>query len=538
MQCGDVDRHRIEAVDPAVGAGVGNIVRLVVRAAAVGTDCGVSERDLLAAQRLLDVWREHRVGRLAPYFAHRAAECVADVGACRVLDVGVQKSVALVVADMGYERGQVVRHELQAALAVERRTLGQVALGHVLKGAEQAHDLSALEHPFALRSHHQAPPFGGDKRQLQIPRAAVGQRGVDRAPDQRSGFGRIELDRCGRVEFGGRVELVDAVDLFGPEHPRGREVELPAADPGERTRALQKVARTLDGPMTLQALFCSCRRGPRRLDRLLLQCLRAQTQLEQRDDLARKRLERAQLVGGEHTRYGIENTDRAERVAVGGDDRRAGIEADARLAGDQRVVVKARIERRVFDDEHRALGHDRMGAERQVAVGFGRVQTDTSFEPLSIRIEKRDQTDRRAADLRREQHDVVIEQLGQGVEHTQLAQRGHARRLIARQRGGDGRHVSRAGFGRGSSGAHDWSSGHFLYCRIGAGRHAAEVTPKNPPSLNHRHAEVHPAADTPRTSHHAANSAASTSNPPKEDKPCKASSSRHSPSPWSCRSRP
>jgi len=47
----------------------------------------------------------------------------------------------------------------------------------------------------------------------------------------------------------------------------------------------------------------------------------------------------------------IEHADCAQRVAVAGDDRRAGVKADMRFAQDQRILTEPVIEQRVLDNE-------------------------------------------------------------------------------------------------------------------------------------------------------------------------------------------
>ena len=60
--------------------------------------------------------------------------------------------------------------------------------------------------------------------------------------DGGAGFGRIE--REGLLEIGpvGGIELVDAIDLFGPDRRHGREVELPAADARHRRDGVEQIA--------------------------------------------------------------------------------------------------------------------------------------------------------------------------------------------------------------------------------------------------------------------------------------------------------
>ncbi len=79
------------------------------------------------------------------------------------------------------------------------------------------------------------------------------------------------------------------------------------------------------------------------------------------------------LGGGEAARLGGDHADGAEGVAVGRAQRRTGVEANAPVGGDERVVGEAHVERGVLDDEHVAVRHH-VRAEREVArQHFGHV---------------------------------------------------------------------------------------------------------------------------------------------------------------------
>ena len=95
----------------------------------------------------------------------------------------------------------------------------------------------------------------------------------------------------------------------------------------------------------------------------LLEAEDVPAQLELRLDLAPQRVERLDLVRRQRAGDAIDHTQRAERVAIGRDQRRAGVEADVRIAGDERIVAQPRIGAGVRDDEEVVL-LDRMGAER------------------------------------------------------------------------------------------------------------------------------------------------------------------------------
>ena len=174
----------------------------------------------------------------------------------------------------------------------------------------------------------------------------------------------------------------------------------------------------------------------RGLRRQALQRAASQPQFEQRGHLAGQRLQGQKLGRVEAARHGVDDAHRAHRRTPRQHDRCPGVEADVRRPGDERVGMEARVERGIFDHHHRLARSDGVGAEGQVARGFGWCQADLRLEPLTLRIEQRHHADRRAADLRRQRHDVVIDGLGQGVHHLQGVQRLQARRFIgARARG-------------------------------------------------------------------------------------------------------
>ena len=139
------------------------------------------------------------------------------------------------------------QRQAQALLAQAQRLLGLLAFGDVLEGTEQAHRLAVFEHRLALGPHHAFVAIGGDQREFEVVRRAVQDRVVDRRLNDRPCLRRIEVDAAEQLELGLGPELVNAIDLFGPLDLVRREIELPAADPGERAHALAQVGRALFG---------------------------------------------------------------------------------------------------------------------------------------------------------------------------------------------------------------------------------------------------------------------------------------------------
>ena len=80
--------------------------------------------------------------------------------------------------------------------------------------------------------------------------------------------------------------------------------------------------------------------------------------------------EHGALVLVELARRAVDHAHGADALAAGHHDGRAGIEADVGIAGDQRVVGKARVARGVGHLEQRVVA-DRVVAERDVARRLG-----------------------------------------------------------------------------------------------------------------------------------------------------------------------
>jgi hypothetical protein len=110
-------------------------------------------------------------------------------------------------------------------------------------------------------------------------------------------------------------------------------------------------------------------------------------------------------------------------MAVGCDQRRAGVEAEVRIAHHQRVVAKPPVVERIGDD-HQGAVLDRPGAERDTPRRFLHRHADPRLEPLAVLVHQRDEGHGRAADLRREQGEIVEGPLGLGIQDAVAGQRG------------------------------------------------------------------------------------------------------------------
>ena len=116
--------------------------------------------------------------------------------------------------------------------------------------------------------------------------------------------------------------------------------------------------------------------------------------------------QRPLLRGSQFMRHTVHHAQGAERVAFGGDQRRAGVKTDVRVAGDQRIIGEALVARGVGHDEQIRLVN-RVAAEGNVARCFSGVEPDPRLEPLALLVHQRNQRDRRTADVRGERGEIV-----------------------------------------------------------------------------------------------------------------------------------
>ncbi len=105
----------------------------------------------------------------------------------------------------------------------------------------------------------------------------------------------------------------------------------------------------------------------------------------------------------------------AEGVAIGRDERGAGVEADFGVGNHKRVVGETFVLGGVRDDEQ-FLARDGMAAEGDVAGGFVDGDADLGFEPLAFFINEGDERDGGFTDAGGEFGEVVKNLFGNGVE--------------------------------------------------------------------------------------------------------------------------
>ena len=102
--------------------------------------------------------------------------------------------------------------------------------------------------------------------------------------------------------------------------------------------------------------------------------------------------------------------------------RRAGVESNVWFAGDQRAVGKARIRRRIFN-EQKTFGQNRVRAERIFPRSFGSLDTDFRFEPLPFSIDERQSGERHPADVGSDLHHIIELTFGCAIEDLVIPQR-------------------------------------------------------------------------------------------------------------------
>ena len=118
----------------------------------------------------------------------------------------------------------------------------------------------------------------------------------------------------------------------------------------------------------------------------------AAVQFELRHDLAAQRNQRLLLRRIQLARNTVHDTQRAERLPIAGEQGRAGVEADVRAAGDQRIAGETFILRRIGNDEQVGL-KDGVPAKGDVAGKSAGGQADLRFEPLAPLIHQCNERD-------------------------------------------------------------------------------------------------------------------------------------------------
>ena len=144
----------------------------------------------------------------------------------------------------------------------------------------------------------------------------------------------------------------------------------------------------------------------------------------------RGQLDQLGLLGGVQGAWrGVDQAQRADGVAFGGQQRRAGIEADGGRSGDHRIVGEARIQQRVLDYHHAGL-LDGVGAEGLVARHAARrAEARRRLEPLAVAVDQRDIRSGHAEHVGGQPRDGIEVLAGVGVQDPELLGRHDAFRL-------------------------------------------------------------------------------------------------------------
>jgi len=129
----------------------------------------------------------------------------------------------------------------------------------------------------------------------------------------------------------------------------------------------------------------------------------------------------------------VDNAQRAQRVPLQ-DERRARVEADAQVTGDEFIVRKACVLGCVGHHQELRLIQDGVRAKREAARRLRGIQTDARFEPLAGFIDQRDERDGSAANPRGEEGEVVEGRVGRCVENTGFREEREALGFIRRDR--------------------------------------------------------------------------------------------------------
>ena len=159
-----------------------------------------------------------------------------------------------------------------------------------------------------------------------------------------------------------------------------------------------------------------------------LSCACAQRQ--QRCCLARQHCQSIAMCPADLPGASVDHADRTERDAGRSHDRRAGVEAQVRIARHERIRREARVERGVFNHQQRVGHFDGVGAKRMRPRHVGNRQADRGLVPLSMPVDERHQGNGRVADMGGKRGNIVVGGLGLGVEHAQIIQRLETRFIV------------------------------------------------------------------------------------------------------------
>ena len=285
---------------------------------------------------------------------------------------------------------------------------GDRGLGRPL-GADVAHRADEAQRPPALGDEGAAGGDPGD-------RPAIGRAGAVGAVEQ-AGAGGVErrLHRGVHVRAVLRVEAdqegaLVAHGLVRTDPEQGTGACVPAEGARHEIVIEDADAARLDGEPQAQLTLGQGRglRPPAQA---------APAQFELRHHHAGQGREPPGLGGVQALRpgLGVDHAQGADRHALRGRERRAGIEPQSRGARHQRVGAGAGIGGQIGDDENATLDQ-RVHADRSVEPGLTGREADPCLEPLPVAGHEADERGRRLAELTGQRHGIVEGLLGGRVE--------------------------------------------------------------------------------------------------------------------------
>lgn len=104
-------------------------------------------------------------------------------------------------------------------------------------------------------------------------------------------------------------------------------------------------------------------------------------------------------------------------------ERASGVETDIRIAGDEWIVVEARVCGGI-GNQHRLIVEDGVAAEGDIAGRFSNVEADGRFEPLPIEIDEGDGGDWHAEEAFGHAREAVEAFFRLGIEEIKKPKRG------------------------------------------------------------------------------------------------------------------
>lgn len=114
---------------------------------------------------------------------------------------------------------------------------------------------------------------------------------------------------------------------------------------------------------------------------------------ELRLDHARKIPHEVAVLVVQFARLDIDDAQRAQLASIGRPQRAPRVEADARSARHQRIVMESCVGQRVGHHEN-VVAEDRVPAKRDLARCFGHRKADAGLEPLPVLVDQADERDR------------------------------------------------------------------------------------------------------------------------------------------------